>query len=740
MQLTTDPIEKLDARTFPLHRYKPVEKLGHGQSGRAMLCFDEFMEQDVVVKTMGTVELDELIEFQREATLLCRINHKGLAQVLDFGCTASGIAYIVSEYHPGVNLRQHIDAGEPLPLDLTLKTFLVITEALAQMHVHGILHRDIKTSNILVRNLDATDGSIHLLDAGTGRIKIANMQPNIFEGREIPGDPKYMCPEQASRLHYDTRSEIFALGCTIFESLTGRTPFVGPESISQLMRRSAPTLTQASETTSFPHKIEAFVAKCLSRSPETRYQSMPEVLQALKELVKLRLATEQVLNPINVDADGVPISSTRLVQADIQSGQNQESKTAHDNYYVEESPVRLVNTDFLNSSDPAAAEAAARSDLSPKKIFGEITTANPNRTAGAQKKPALDSSSIAAPDETFAYFASPPASLSLEPARNKKSAVSTPAKPTNSSGKSASPVVADAESEFGPGFANTLKKFRSRISKYHSTTKLNPVPAAICLIMLICGAISFSYYAYLTAPIVQVAGTVVGYQPADDYYEGLIEFAEVDKLGTMSTTTRVTIESPEQNLPGKNSVGPFAAPMDAFQTEFANEQIWDEEKLNLGELSLTPPIKPVKSDIVLGQRWDLLCRKQWDGKLIVEKLQSGRIPFGQEQLESIHDVISQMVRAVASTPADSEAGLAWATDNFIWEVELRPNMTKAAVPDLFPIDQMKLKSFDANECVMMLKAPTWMTNTKYLTVTLVRSDNWKIQSIVECSEGVWNRK
>src|SRR6185369_14741890 len=132
-------IEKLDPKTFPLHRYKPIEKLGHGESGRAFLCFDQFMEQDVVVKTMGEVELHKLIEFQRDATLLCRLNHKGLAQVLDFGCTASGSAYIVSEYNLGVSLNQYMSAAGPLPIDLALKTFIVITDALAQMHVHGIL-------------------------------------------------------------------------------------------------------------------------------------------------------------------------------------------------------------------------------------------------------------------------------------------------------------------------------------------------------------------------------------------------------------------------------------------------------------------------------------------------------------------------------------------------------------------------------------------------------------------------
>ncbi len=725
MQLK-EPIEALDPKTFPLHRYKPIEKLGHGESGRAFLCFDEFMEQDVVVKTMGEVELDKLIEFQRDATVLCRLRHKGLAQVLDFGCTASGSAYIVSEYYPGVSLSQYISASGPLPIDLALKTFVVISDALSQMHVHGILHRDIKTSNILVRNLDSNDCAIYLVDAGTGRVKLATMQPTIYDGRAIPGDPNYMSPEYASRLQYDSRSEIFSLGCTIFEALTGRTPFTGEESIGQLTRRSAPSLTQVSEGFSFPIRLEGFVAKCLSRSAETRYQSMPEVFQALKELVKLRLSIEPIDESIKTIRPGDTSARDRR-------GSNPQLKTAPaangernpDKFYEEENPVRLVNPEWMESS----------ADESPE-LIGEEEKKPSNRRS---RKPTLDSSSIAAPDESLAYFASSNIAFAKpEPKSRKRSLVA--ATTSASTASPASPAVAEPEEDFGPGFANAMRKLYKRMVNHHLSSEFSMVALAFWFLFISCSIPFFSYMSYLTAPSVDVRGTVFSYQPASAKSEGRIELADFDSLGTPTTPITVYIESPEQNLPVEEMVE-SSSPTSTFETDLSNEKIFDDETLDLsGGVKLPPAAsKPLTSDIVIGQRWDMSCRKQWDGKLIVEKLKSGVIPIGQENLEEIHRVISKMVSSIASSKPESGADPSWATEDFTWEMELTPAPTPE--PVIYPASKLKLKTFNLDQCVMMMEAPPWMTDSKYLTITLGHFGNdWRIESIEQCSPNEWNHK
>lgn len=726
MQLT-EAIEQLDQKTFPFNRYKPIEKLGHGESGRAFLCFDQFMEQDVVVKTMGSVELDKLIEFQRDATLLCRLNHRGLAQVLDFGCTALGTVYIVSEYHPGINLHRHISDGQPLPLDLALKTFTVIADVLAQMHVHGVLHRDLKTSNILVRNLDAGDSAIFLLDAGTGRVKLATMQPNIFEGREVPGDPNYMSPEYAARLHYDSRSEIFALGCTLFEALTGRTPFVGAESLGQLARRNAPSLTQVSKGISYPYRMETFIAKCLARSPESRFQSMPEVSQALKELVKLQLSVEQVVDNFETaDLEVRGSHAHRHSSPILTTAPVQESNS--DNFYQEEHPVRLVNTDWMESS----------SDLSDEMTEGtetETETANNKKRSSRRsrhaKSPSLDSGSIAAPDvESLAYFAASNIAFAKpEPKRKTKTSA-------NTSTTVASPVVAD-KNDSAPGLANSIKRIYNRMISYHLNSEYSAVSIVVCALVLLCAGVSISYISYLTAPSVEIKGTVVGYRQAAGLENGMLELAAVDDSGIVLSTTKMLIESPEQNLPKYGESD--AVPINTFASDLSNQRVWEEETLNLDGLSL--PSKPITSDIVIGQRWDVVCRKQWDGKLIVEKLKAGIVPYSQENFEQIHLVISKMVKSIANSQPASEADPAWAADDFVWGIELSPNQTEVPTPTLFPASNLKLKEYNSNECVMMMKPPSWMTNSKYLKITLGRFlANWRVMEIEECSQAEWNHE
>lgn len=725
MQLK-EPIETLDPKTFPLHRYKPIEKLGHGESGRAFLCFDEFMEQDVVVKTMGEVELDKLIEFQRDATVLCRLHPKGLAQVLDFGCTASGSAYIVSEYNPGVSLSQYISASGPLPIDLALKTFVVISEALSQMHVHGILHRDIKTSNILVRDLDSTDCAIYLVDAGTGRVKLATMQPTIYDGRAIPGDPNYMCPEYASRLQYDSRSEIFALGCTMFEALTGRTPFTGADALGQLTRRSAPSLTQVSEGFSFPIRLEGFVAKCLSRSAEARYQSMPEVFQALKELVKLRLSIEPIDESINTLRPGDSSakdrrgSSTQLKTAPAGNG-----KRNSDNFYEEESPVRLVNNEWMESS---------ADDLSSERVEDEEKKPSNRRS----RKPILDSSSIAAPDESLAYFASSNIAFA-KPEHKSRKRSSVAASTSASTAKPASPAVAEPEEDFGPGFANAMRKLYRRMINHHLNSEFSMVALAFWFLFISCSIPFFSYMSYLTAPSVDVRGTVFSYQPASARSEGKLELADFDTLGNPTTPTTVYIESPEQNLPIEE-MADSSSPTSTFETDLSGEKIFDDTLDLSGGVQLPPAAsKPLTSNIVIGQRWDMSCRKQWDGKLIVEKLKSGVIPIGQENLEEIHRIISKMVSSIASSKPESGADPSWATEDFAWEMELTPAPTPE--PVIYPASKLKLKTFNLDQCVMMMEAPPWMTDSKYLTITLGHFGNdWRIESIEPCTTNEWNHK
>ncbi len=706
MQITTDPIETLDQKTFPLNRYKPIEKLGHGECGRAFLCFDQFIEQDVVVKTMGAVELDQLIDFQRDATILCRLSNRGLAQVLDFGCTTSGATYIVSEYHPGINLSSHIKEGELLPIDLAIKTFAVIAEALTAMHEQGVLHRDVKTSNILVRNLDTTDCAIYLLDAGTGRIKNATMQPNILDGRSIPGDPLYMSPEFAQRLNYDARSEIFALGCAMFETLTGRTPFDGAKALDNLSRSSAPSLNQLAKGVSFPYKLESFIGKCLSRSPETRYQTMLEVSQSLRTLAKLQLKVEPLLDFAEYSPTEVDSPSAQSQKKNNRSGKNGQTVVVDRN--DQDPAIRLVNTDgieFSDSNNPANVT-----------LFAEEESSNGVSVSLARKavKKAATNQSV--------FQTTNPATITGTP-----------------------PAVASDGASFRQNRQDLFKQILQSSIVWLKTSPYRPLVGALAIMLAAATMISYSYYTYLSAPSIDIEGTVLGYQPATGATPGWLEIEHLDRLGT-ATTDKIIIETDEQNLPQREAVPML---MNDSDSDLANQEIFANGEINLDHLKLSVPTKELKSDLMLGQKWELECRKQWDGSLVVEKLVSGAVPYGQEQLEDIHLVLSKMVYSLAHQPvgAELEADSSWSVDSFESDVPLEakpPGLPPE--PQVFPAADLKLRKLSSIDCVMMMKAPAWMSpSTKYLNIRLVNTTNsskanWRVDLIEPCTEGDWNRR
>ncbi len=294
MSKTLEQLEiQLDSEAFPLERYKPIQQLGDGQGGPTYLCSDLILQTRVAVKLLRPVEMADLVVFQKAARKLCRLKHKNIAALVDFGIRKNSAPYVVTTYHEGVSLLEHIKEHGPLAPDSAVRIFVLVAEALVQLHAQEILHHSIHNSNVLIRNLDLPEQAVILLESGAGEIKHKTSPPIIFEGRKVFGKPGFIPPEEVATYQYDARSEVYVLGCVIFEALTGRPPFIGASSeavINLSMRRSPPSLTQASGGISFHHKLVSVVSKCLDKNPDTRYQSVSELSHALKELTKISLA------------------------------------------------------------------------------------------------------------------------------------------------------------------------------------------------------------------------------------------------------------------------------------------------------------------------------------------------------------------------------------------------------------------------------------------------------------------
>jgi len=273
---------------FPLERYKPLMELGKGASGHVYLCIDRLLEKEVAIKCLWAVTPEQLMGFQREAKATSLLNHPGVVSVLDFGGTAGGAPYMVMEYVKGTSLFDYVEEHGPLPIEVALHVVKRVASALAHAHERGVYHRDVKSSNILLLGDNTELPEVRIIDFGVAGVKHAINAPAGTQGDTIVGTPAYMSPDQAQGLEYDQRSEIYSLGCVMFEALSGRPPFYSEtalETISKHAHEAVPLLAdRAPDQRVFALELEAIVRRCLEKSPKDRYRSMTELIDAIYDL------------------------------------------------------------------------------------------------------------------------------------------------------------------------------------------------------------------------------------------------------------------------------------------------------------------------------------------------------------------------------------------------------------------------------------------------------------------------
>lgn len=282
----------VDPTLFPQDRYVPLELLGAGAEGNVYLCCDLLLSKNVAVKTLHVLDGQQLMAFQQEARATSRLNHPNIVTTLDFGATADGKPYMVMELSSGISLAQYLEANGPLSEELAVVLFEKICLALQYAHDKGVYHRDLKPSNFVILE-NAGQPDIQVIDFGVAQIKHERQEPTIVQGRTVAGTPAYMSPDQVSGLPYDARSEIYALGCVMFEALTGRVPFLGDTSMETLtMHANAPPPALSDFQDEISEELDAIVLTCLAKEPDERFQSMQELASGLQRLQERR--TERV--------------------------------------------------------------------------------------------------------------------------------------------------------------------------------------------------------------------------------------------------------------------------------------------------------------------------------------------------------------------------------------------------------------------------------------------------------------
>jgi len=273
-------------------RFELIRLIGEGGMGRVYEAVQSPLGRRVAIKVLHpTLPVSSDPHFQRrflqEAALTARLHSPNTVSMLDYGQTEDGIYYLAMEYLEGDTLLQTLQRDGALPWEQVVQLTQQICRSLKEAHALGVVHRDLKPANvILVRDGDQVLAKV--LDFGlvkTISAEPGQVDPEITQRGTFLGSPTYMSPEQA-RNESDTRSDVYSLGVLTFHMLIGRPPFVSSDYVELLFahhRQPPPSFKHLRPDLDIPASLEAVVRKCMEKAPDARYQSMDELITALRE-------------------------------------------------------------------------------------------------------------------------------------------------------------------------------------------------------------------------------------------------------------------------------------------------------------------------------------------------------------------------------------------------------------------------------------------------------------------------
>jgi formylglycine-generating enzyme required for sulfatase activity len=278
-ELSKDPHQRIW-----LGNYELLEKIGHGGMGAVFKAVHRRMERVVAVKILPpefVENADRIARFEREVKVAAKLRHQNVVNAYDAD-VADGVHFLVMEYVDGCNLSVVVKKNGPLPVELAVNYIRQAATGLEFAHRRGIVHRDVKPSNLLLDN----EGTVKVLDLGLARIETSTISPEPAEltnTGNIMGTVDYMSPEQAlDTKHADARSDVYSLGCSLFYLVTGKPTYSGDTTVKKLVaHREQPIPSLRSLRPDVPEALDAAFAKMLAKNPFDRYGTMTEVVAAL---------------------------------------------------------------------------------------------------------------------------------------------------------------------------------------------------------------------------------------------------------------------------------------------------------------------------------------------------------------------------------------------------------------------------------------------------------------------------
>ena len=445
-------------------KYVVQQQIGAGGMGRVYVAIQKPFNRKLVIKVMHPdhAEHDVLVQrFAQEAQAISRLSHPNTVTVFDFGRTDAGVLYIVMEYVEGIPLGDMIRETGALPLEDAVAFTAQVAQALGEAHHLGIVHRDLKPDNIMVVRSSGSEPFVKVLDFGIA--KLVEHDQELTQAGSIVGTPAYMAPEQARNDDVDARTDLYALGCCLYEMLTGARPYPEETPVAVLLSHQNEPIPELPED-QFGCALNDFLTSALAKSPDDRPADASEFVA---RMMRCFMDSEQHASPAPASQNRTRISERMRVL---------DAQTPRPGQPEQFSRIRTTDGHGANRNSSPSLPRPQRNSSSTGGNSSPISVPAPDQIGSTQQSGApapAGSTELDAGQRTDTRDSSPPA-----PARGSSPSVDASQNTVSSDPNAVAPEYFD-DTGGGPVDSSSARQRPQRqVSRQDSSTASDSVSDA----------------------------------------------------------------------------------------------------------------------------------------------------------------------------------------------------------------------------------------------------------------------
>lgn len=272
-------------------RYEVLSEVGRGKFGIVYKAKHKILDRPVAVKVLHEEVKptdNAFLRFQREAETTSGLVHPNIVKIYDFGISEGRFPFVVMDFIDGTLLGAELREHHRLPAERALPIFVQICEGLQAAHDSGVVHRDLRPDNIFLIERNGKQDCVKIVDFGIAKKLNDTKSKKLTAEGEVLGTPTFMSPEQVMGKELDPRSDIYAMGCLMYNVLTGELPFLGKnviETMSEQVSSEPRDFSDACAGLRLPVELQFVVKKALKKAPSDRYQSMNDLKEFLEAMI-----------------------------------------------------------------------------------------------------------------------------------------------------------------------------------------------------------------------------------------------------------------------------------------------------------------------------------------------------------------------------------------------------------------------------------------------------------------------